>query len=188
MAPTKNLQGLLKKTATKRAERVQDLHLDLPVPTWNGDLVMRFGVLDREIIDKIEGNRRTVEQDYDMLVGGLESLWVYGPESDMRKAGLPDDEIEAVTRMKENENYFKLEDENGLPIKWDVRLLDAFYDEEEPDEIIVEVKKDPQVSNIILWAFKGNATAVGETTGRLLVWSANTDRDVNDGLLPESRA
>jgi hypothetical protein len=186
----KNLKGLMAKTAAARNERVKELHLDLPVPSWNGDLVMRFNVVDRDKIDELSAkSKRGSEDEIDLLVSNVQSLWVWGPEAALKAAEIDEAEMAKLERMVDNENYFKLVDDRGIEIKFDIQLLDYFYDPDNPDPTMVAVKENPTVKAILVdWLYAGNRVAIGESVGRLLTWSGNTDRKVSETIVPESRA
>jgi hypothetical protein len=174
----KNLKGLMAKTAAARNERVKELHLDLPVPSWNGDLVMRFNVVDRDKIDELSAkSKRGSEDEIDLL------------EAALKAAEIDEAEMAKLERMVDNENYFKLVDDRGIEIKFDIQLLDYFYDPDNPDPTMVAVKENPTVKAILVdWLYAGNRVAIGESVGRLLTWSGNTDRKVSETIVPESRA
>jgi hypothetical protein len=54
---------------------------------------------------------------------------------------------------------------------------------------MVAVKENPTVKAILVdWLYAGNRVAIGESVGRLLTWSGNTDRKVSETIVPESRA
>lgn len=160
------LQGILAKTAAKREERVADLHLDLPVPTWDGDLIARFGILDRDDpdLDKLNGAKRTTQVDIQVLIKSVDSLWLRDPER-MFPEGI---------RMKDNEDFVRLDDEKtGLPVKFDQTLA-----------TMLGVNLDTAV-NVVLYVFKNNGIAIGGFVSRLQIWMQNTDAKVSQDLLGE---
>src|SRR4051794_5952763 len=102
------MSGLLSKIAANRDERVKDLHLDLPIPTWGGDLVARFGVLPRNEVEAFANKRRNLEADMVFLIKTITALYAHDPE---RTAEGP--------RMEENEDYVLVQSEDGRPLKFE---------------------------------------------------------------------
>src|SRR5690349_13352134 len=99
------MSDLLTTLAAKREEKVQDLHLDLPVPTWDRTMVIRYNVVDRKLVEKFSGmTKRTVEADCDFVIAAVREIYLHDPEN----------LVEDGTRMKEDPNYVRLEDGGTL--------------------------------------------------------------------------
>src|SRR3954453_5658674 len=97
---------VFKNITAKRDERVKDLHLDLPVPTWDRDLIARFAILPRKEVEAFANKRRNLEADMDFIIKATHELYVVDPEH----------QVEDAKRMEENEDYVRVEDETGRPL------------------------------------------------------------------------
>lgn len=161
--------NLFAKIAQDREERTKNLHLDLPIPTWDGDLVARFKVIPRPEMESFVNKKRNVETDIDFLVRCLDSVWVKDA----------DKTIVSGTRMEENPEYVQVvDDDTGEPIGLDFRFAEKIGmpgSEEEKE----------RVRNVVLYTFKNNGIAIGGFVGRLVQWLQNTDADVTGAIVGE---
>jgi hypothetical protein len=153
----------LEQLKKQREQRVQDIHLDLPIPTWGRDLIGRFEVVERKIIEKIGAQRRSLEADLDFVIRATRELYMYDP--DRQAPG---------QRMEENEDYVRVEGEDGLAVKWDTDLATLLG---EP-----ELKS---ARAVVMYCLKNNAVSVGGLAETLIVWMRNTDTEVAEALVGE---
>lgn len=157
---------ILAKIAQDREERVQDLHLDLPIPTWDKQLVARFSVMPRKQMEKFSDKKRTLEVDLDFLIQACSALYAYDPEHS----------VEGCERMEENEDYVRIEDEDG-PITFEERL---------GVKLGMTQEQDPtRARNVVLYCFKDNGIAVSGFVIRVVTWMQNTDAKVAADLVGE---
>lgn len=166
--PPKNLQGLLKKTATKRAERVKDLHLDLPIPTWDGDLVARFGILPRREVEAFSEKRRSLDADMDFLITATHCLYARDP-----------DHTSEGERMEENDDYVRVEAEDGRALKFEQSLGEALGMK------VAEENGTIRGRTVVMYCFKDNAIAIGGFVARVVTWMQNTDAEIAERLVGE---
>lgn len=155
---------LLSEIAAKRAERVQDIHLDLPVPTWGGDMVARFDVMSRKQVEKFASRKRSVEADANFIIAATRELYLFDPSG-----------TAAGHRMEENSDYVRIEDEEtGLPVRWD-KVLASKLGKSELE----------RAYEVLMYCLKDNALATGGLAGRLINWMQNTDAEVAEALVGE---
>lgn len=155
--------SVLSKITAARAERVQDLHLDLPIPTWNGDLVARLNVLPRPKVEAFEKKTREAYRDAEFFLSAVREIYVLDPGKE-----------QPGTRMKENQDYVRIEDENGTP----VLFTDQF----------AAMLGVPEITNpveVLRYCVKSNDTAIGNLVSRYGVWIANTDAQVAETVTGE---
>lgn len=159
------MSDLLTSLKEQREERVRDLHLDLPIPTWDGALVARFDVMDRSKVERFAKQKRTVEADQDFIINSVRELYALDKERI----------VTGAQRMAGNEDYVRVEDESGAPVKFDAMLATQIG---EP-----ELTKAREV---LMYCVKNNAIAIGGLAARLIQWMQNTDAEVADALAGES--
>lgn len=159
--------SLLKKAAEEREERVRDLHLDLPIPTWNKTLVGRFVVLDPETTKRF-GKRDPTDETaaMDILIAATKELYLLDPDSE-----------QPGTRMEGNKDYVRLEDEEGMPVRWDERLVLML----ELDPAIFKTARD-----ILVYCFKDNLASIMSFSLTVQRWISNTDTKVAEAIVGES--
>lgn len=156
---------ILTKIAQEREERVQDLHLDLPIPTWDQQLVARFEVMPRKEMEKFADKKRTLELDVDFLVKACTGIWALDAERTVEG-----------TRNEDNEDYVLVEDEDG-PVTFEERL---------GVKIGMTPDQDPsRARNVVLYCFKNNGIAISGFVIRVLTWMNNTDAKVAADLVGE---
>ena len=158
------MSDLLARLAQEREERVQDLHLDLPIPTWDGSLVARFGILERKALEKFANAKRTPEADMDFLIMAVRELYVHDP----------DKQLEGGERMDGNIDYVRLEDDNGIPVKFDATLAAKLGQAE------LTTARD-----VIAYCFKQNTIATSAMALKVIQWMQNTDLQVAEALVGE---
>lgn len=151
------MSELLTNLAQEREVRVQDIHLDLPVPTWNGTLIARYNVLDRSVVEKFSGKKRTLTMDQDFVLQSVRELYAYDPDQTVTDAMRKDDDPDFV----------RVESEDGGPITFTSALAAKIGADG------VEKGRD-----VLMFCVKDNAIAVGGLAGTLVRWMQNTDRDV----------
>lgn len=156
--------GILERIASEREQRVQDLHLDLPLPTWDGALRVRFNVLEREQTEEFSRKRRTLETDIQFILMSAREIYVYDPKH----------EVTDATRHDEDDNYVRVEHDNGAPV---------LFTEEFAAKIGHPELTRPR--DILMFSVKNNGNAVGNLAVRLSAWMGNTDARVAEDLLGE---
>lgn len=150
------------KITSAREERVKDLHLDYEVPTWDGDFVARFRVLDRKSMEKFGTRKRSSEVDQDFIIRALDCLYVRDP-----------DKTQAGERMPENDDYVRVE-KDGVVVKFDQTLAE-----------MLRVEGVTEARQVVLHVFDNNAIAMGGLVMRLIKWMQNTDADVSESIVGE---
>lgn len=159
------MSDLLTQIKQKRDERVQDLHLDLPLPTWDGDMYVRFRILDRADVEKFSNQKRSSETDGNFIVKAASEIYIKDSE------GLITDGV----RHEENPEYVRLDDETGTPIVFDQRLAEKLGEEQ-----ITTAR------GILMFCLKDNAIALGGLTLQVITWMQNTDNKVGSSIAGES--
>ena len=95
--------SVIDRVRARRDERIADEHLDLPVPTWGGELVARFTVVDTDVLERItkrlQAGKADPGADADFLVAACTGVFVRED----------DGPLEAVTH-------------DGQPVAFDKRL------------------------------------------------------------------
>lgn len=156
--------SLLEGIARRRDERVQDLHLDLPVPTWDGDLVARFDIMGRKAVEKFAQAKRSLDNDLDFIIKATRELYLH--DTSRTAPG---------TRMENNEDYVRIEEEDtGHVVGWDSVLAEKLGHSE-----LTSAKA------VVLYCVKDNGLAVGGLAGKLITWMQNTDAEVADAISGE---
>lgn len=157
------MSDFLANLRQQRDERVRDLHLDLPIPTWDGALVARFDVAPRKEVEKFGRQKRTQDADCDFLINHVRCLYALDREK-----------VVDAERMEENEDYVRIEDENGLPVKFDIRLAEK-----------MGVTDATSAREVLQYLVKFNGIAIGGMAAKLIMWMQNTDAEVADSLVGE---
>lgn len=91
--PTESARSLsiLQKAQKERAKR--ETHLFLDVPSWNGDLVAEYRIIDKKILDDMgkrnaalirSGKFDKVKADIELILKAAVGLWVLDPKSGNR--------------------------------------------------------------------------------------------------------
>lgn len=155
---------ILRQISDKRDKRVEDIHLDLPVPTWDGDMIARYDIISRKAVEKFAKQKRSVEADVNFIISATRELYIYDPS-----------QAASGTRMEHNAEYVRLEDEeSGMPLKW--------------DKVLAEKLGHPELEravDVVLYCVKNNALAIGGMAGKLITWMQNTDAEVAEALVGE---
>lgn len=157
------MSDLLARIAQEREERVQHLTLDLPVPTWDGDLIARFEIMPRKVLEDFAKRKRTPEVDMDFILQSVTALYV----RDQEKV------LDDAQRNDKDDNYALLADENGVPVKFDNRLAQKLG-------IPAEKARD-----VLLFCFKDNTIAVSAMAIKAIQWMQNTDATVAEAIVGE---
>lgn len=159
-ADTSSLLGRIKE---QREERLKDESLTLPIPTWGGDLLARYRVMDRKEmmslarrvreIQRKTGNADAATGDTDFILKACECVLVKDPESGEIK---------------------ELDDpQTGMLVGYDQRLAQALG---------LEVEK---ARDVLLHLFNNNAVAIGAHALKIARWMQDTSREVDDEVLGE---
>lgn len=157
------MSDFLARLAQERDERVQDVHLDLPIPSWDGSLVGRFNVVSRKQIEKFAGRKATLETDMDLVIQATAALYAHDPDH-----AFPGE------RMDENEDYVRIEDEDGNVVTWTTVLAEKLG------------KKDLTSGRMVLnYCFRENGIAMSGFALKLFRWMQNTDSEVAEAISGE---
>lgn len=171
--PSRN--SLLARKRAARDERVKDLSLYLPVPSWGGDLVLKLGVLERSQIEKFQEGERNAKRDANFLAMATKEVYMHDPDQEQPGPRMPSND-----QISNSEEYVLLQDEHGLPIGLDARFVESLgLDDEaalnEPDKVV-------------LYVFANNTIAQGSFVVRVMRWMENTDVKVSGSLVGEALA
>lgn len=158
------MSDVLIRIAQEREKRVADLHLDLPIPSWDGSLVGRFHVLPRNEVEKFSQRKAGVEADSDFIIRATHELYILDAERN----------IEAAARMTDNEDYVRIEDNNGVPVLWTATLAEKLGQSE-----ITTARA------VLTYCFAGNGIAISGFSVKLVRWMQNTDTDVAQAISGE---
>lgn len=163
--------SVLQRITQERDERVQDLHLDLAIPTWDRNLIGRFTVIDRKQLEKFADKKRSTDQDADFVLGSIDSLWVKDPDKELTGDRMDEDGTDSPEGV-----YVRLEDENGQPLKFDTQFAEAI---DAPEQIRGNGRA------ILGYCFGANGVALGNFAATLIAWMRNTDFKVAEDLVGE---
>lgn len=145
--------SLIDRVRARREERVADEHLDLPVPTWGGELVARFRVVDSVIFERIakrlQSGKTDTGADADFLCAACAGVFVRDD----------DGPLEAVLC-------------DGKPVAFDKGLADVLGVEvERAREVVYYLVKDNQLAlslfavKVINWMQDTSAEVEGQIVG-----------------------
>lgn len=161
---------LLAKVAQQRDERVQDLYLDLPIPSWDGALVARFDVLPRKDIQRFIQNQSMgrdrdsgIQNDASFLAAACRGLYLLDPEKESEGS-----------RMEGDDRYVLIEGVGGSPVKFDTQLAEK-----------LQRTELNSAAEVVMYCFKGNDVALGAMALKVFQWMQNTDKEVADSLVGE---
>lgn len=161
---------LFEKAAKKREERVRDIFLDLPLPTWDGDLVVRFVVVDRDYIDKFAAaDKRTPEMDMDFVITATSRIYMHDPDG-----AAEGDDVEYMVNADgtTNEEYILLKNDAGTPVKFDQTMAEMLGQD--------QLRK---ARDVLSYCVKGNMIAIGGLAGKLVNWMQDTDTKVAGSIV-----
>jgi hypothetical protein len=162
--------NVFENIAARRDERVKDLHLDLPVPTWDRDLIARFAILPRKEVEQFANKRRNLEADMDFIIKATHEIYVFDPEHNAE---------EDAKRMDENDDYVRVEDETGRPLGFEQLFGEKIGMKPEEGQETIRARK------VVMYCFKDNSIAIGGFTVKVINWMQNTDAEVADSLVGE---
>lgn len=144
----------------RRAELLQDRHVDLAIPGYGGDLVGRFRPVEWEELRKIalrvdqsKDPRRELEGQATTLIKACRGIYI---RQDGKLVPIGDDDL--------------------APVRFDKRLAELL-DIEEVDTALG-----------VLFSVFANDLAVTTVHNRLAVWMDRSDEEVDEDLLGESEA
>lgn len=157
------MSDILTRIAQQREERVQDLHLDLPIPTWDGALVARFEVLPRKDMEIFARRKAGSEADQDFLIRCTKELYVLDPGHEYEGQ-----------RMEDNDDYARIEDDQGRAVTWSEVLADKLGKPE-----------FTKARDVLVYCFKGNMIALSGMAVRCIKWMQNTDAEVAEAISGE---
>jgi hypothetical protein len=149
--------SLLARLRERAAEVARERSIDLPVPGWRGELVLRFQPLDVPALERLIARRGTnVEAG-----SGLNEA------------------IDAVTRActgvyaRDDDELVQLADIDG-PVRLEHRLAVLLAMPMPPDAELT-------AREVVLGLFGGNAFALGSYVDRLVSWMADPDATERPG-------
>jgi len=157
------MSDVLQRIAAQREERVRDLHLDLPIPSWDRALIGRFKVLPRKEVEKFGQRKPGPESDADFIIRATHELYIFDASHEAEGE-----------RMEENDDYVRLEDEHGTPITWTAALAEKLNQS--------ELTRSREV---LEYCFGGNMLAVSGFSVKLVRWMQNTDSQVAEAISGE---
>lgn len=157
------MSDILAQIASERNERVQDVFLDLPIPSWGGSLVGRFNVIGRRDMEKFSKRQGSRDADTDFLIMSTRELYA-----------LDEARTAQGERMEENDDYVRIEDENNHPVLWTKVFAEKIG------------KTDLTSGRQVLdYCFRHNGIAISGMAIRLFRWMQNTDAEVADTIVGE---
>lgn len=157
------MTDFLSRIAESREARVQNLHLDLPIPSWGGDLVGRFLVISRKDMEKFAGRKAGSEADMDFIIKATHELYALDTEGNVEGE-----------RMEDNEDYVRVEDDHGNAVLW--------------TSVLAEKIGQAQLTRsreVLEYCFRGNLIAVSGFAMKLFRWMQNTDSEVAEAISGE---
>lgn len=163
--------NVIERLNQEREQRVQGLHLDLPIPTWNGGVIARFTVMGRSEMEKFAKKGRTSEADLDFIIAACDSIWVHDPDHELEGERMAEDNGSPY-----GEDYVRLEHAGGVPIGFEQALGEQFQFNE-------DICKRARL--VALHMFGNNTIAVGSQVVRLVQWMSNTDSKIAQDQLGE---
>lgn len=153
---------LLRKISQERERRVESLHLDLPIPTWDEQLVARFEVLPRKEFEKFAKGKASPDNDANFVIRSCAALYLHDPEH-----------LAEGQRMEENDDYVRIEDETGMPVGFDAMLAEK-----------LGIKAERAI-DVLMYCFKDNVLSVSALGQKVVRWMQNTDTQIAEAISGE---
>jgi hypothetical protein len=75
--------SILARIKADRDARSTSEHVDLPIPTWNGDLVARYVVIERRAVEKLADPKLAGTADLDFLIRACHGVFMRDDNGDM---------------------------------------------------------------------------------------------------------
>jgi hypothetical protein len=158
--PVDRASSVLGQISKRREERSENEELLLPIPTWGGDLVGNYRLIDQteleRIANRVRSGRPDPTADKDFLAKSCYAILIRDPESGQLQ---------------------QLEDESGMPVAYSMRLAQALgLDPEQYDT----------ARKLIGHLFQNNQLAVAGHAGKIIQWMQDTSQEVDGAVLGES--
>lgn len=148
-APDEAPDSLITRLRTRAAEATKERTIDLPVPGWSGELVLRFRTMDVATLDRLlaqrqEGKVSAVNESIDAMAQAC--IGVYGREDN------------GLTQLADVDGPVRLEHRLGVLLAMPNPTGETMTARE-----------------VVLALFGGNAFALGAYVDRLVEWMADPD-------------
>ena len=160
--PVESILGVIR---AKRAEQVADRTLDLDVPGYGGLIGLRLGPVRGQVLSRIlerARDSRSPEKDYnanaDTLIAATR---------------------EVLIRMRPEDEWTVLPDDDGEPVKMDDRLA---------SRLGLEATKAREVVRELFGQANAPELAVGATANEYVEWATATNAEADETLMGESQA
>lgn len=154
--------SLLADIRARREERLADERLDLPIPTWGGELVARYQVPDPSALARQTQARRAAGSDVEAASSANADFLI--------------DCVAQVLARTENGRLEALMTPQGTAVRFDQPLADLLG---------VEVENAREV---VAHLFASNPIAIGTQASTVLTWLQDTSQEVEGALVGESGA
>lgn len=129
-------------------------YLDLPIPTWNGDLVARYQVIERRQAERLQQQFAKAkgggDSDLDFIIRACVSIWM--PDADG--------------------TLVRVETDDGRPVRYDGQLAQLLG------------LDDPQMTarQIVGYLFRENQIAISAHANRVATWMQDTSVEVDGAI------
>lgn len=150
--------SLLDQIRQRRDERVADESLVLPIPTWDGELLARYRVVDRKVI---QGLARGVQKRSRRRGGDADD----GGEADA------DFLIRACVEIIAHDNETEVEE-----------TIAEGYNQELAEALGINPGPSP-ARGVLFYLFKDNGIAVGAHAQKVAEWMTDTSKEVAGDLM-----
>jgi hypothetical protein len=150
--------SLLGRIKAARDIRVANESLTLPIPTWGGDLVARYRVVDRSQLEELakrarQGKNTDSGADINFLARACEGVLMRDPDTGA---------IEPVLNG------------HGVQVRFDHDLAALLGVEAE------------SATDVVLYLFKSNAVAIASHAMKIATWMQDTSQEIDEAILGES--
>lgn len=149
------LDSQLERIKARRAERLADETVLLPIPTWQGDLVARYGVIEskelRKLMRRIEKSEGALGDNADLLVKACRGIQLRDENDDLQEIVGPD----------------------GGPVTFDATLAEK-----------LGIDAGSQVE-VVLHVIGRNPLAVGAHASTVIKWMQDTSKPVDGAIAGE---
>lgn len=153
--------SLLGRLKAQREERLADEHLDLPIPSWEGNLVGRYRVLRRDEMNRIWGGTRP----------GSRQPGQRNPNSDRDFIAAA---CQAILARDEEGNLITLLEDSGVPMT---------YGEALAGQLGIDAQGAREV---IGYVFGDNELAISAHGLKIFEWMQDTSREVEGAIVGEA--
>lgn len=156
-SPSDEGVSIVEQLRARRAERLADEHLDLPIPTWEGQLVARYRVVRgeevRKLLQRASTGRADQTADASFLVTACEQVFAMDDEGRMVVLRRPD----------------------GMPMRYEPAL----------GELVAGERFERAVA-LVYHLFADNDLAISSHALKLAQWMQDTSREVEGAIVGEA--